>query len=150
MAKLIIDDAYFRENYPLPFQVDTKRLGAVIRMTQRIQVRAILGDSLYSAVLEFLEYETETSPLYDAMEEIRMLHCLYVARALFTSYYKDGDKETREYNISYIDGDIKTLEQYMIQAVVGNPTLYEVASSATDNVFDDDADSYNTIYYPEE
>jgi hypothetical protein len=145
---LVIDDSYFKENYPLPFQVDTKRLAAVISMTQRIELRSILGDSFYQTMLYHLEDETQFPEMADAMEEIRLLHTLYVARALFTTYYKDGDSNTREYNISYLDGSIKTQETFVINSIVGNSELYGIASDATDNVFDDDADSFNTIYYP--
>jgi hypothetical protein len=147
--KLVIDDAYFKDNYPLPFQVDTKRLGAVISMTQRTELRDIVGDSFYQYMMEYLENDEEDEGMESVLEEIRFLHTLYTARALFTTYYKDGDKDTREYNISYLDGSVKTQEAFVINAVQNNSYLYGIASESTDNVFDDDADSFNTIYYPD-
>jgi hypothetical protein len=147
--KLVIDDAYFKDNYPLPFQVDTKRLGAVISMTQRTELRDIVGDSFYQYLMEYLENGEEDEGMESVLEEIRFLHTLYTARALFTTYYKDGDKDTREYNISYLDGSVKTQEAFVINAVQNNSYLYGIASESTDNVFDDDADSFNTIYYPD-
>jgi hypothetical protein len=100
-------------------------------------------------MLYHLEDETQFPEMENAMEEIRLLHTLYVARALFTTYYKDGDSSTREYNISYLDGSIKTQESFVVNSIVGNSELYGIASESTDNVFDDDADSYNVIYYPD-
>jgi hypothetical protein len=73
---------------------------------------------------------------------------LYVAKALFTTYYKDGDKDVRDYNISYIEGDIKTLESYMISTVKANAQLNDYTQVESDNPFDDDYQSYGTVYYP--
>jgi hypothetical protein len=145
---LIIDDGYFRENYPLPFQTNAKNLEAIIRMTQKIQMRSILGDILYSEVVRYIENPDAENPVHEAIEEIRMLHCLYVAKALYTSYYKDGDKDIRDYNISYIEGDIKTLESYMISSVKANAQLSDYTQVDSDNPFDDDYQSYGTVYYP--
>jgi hypothetical protein len=151
MSTLIIDDNYFKENYPLPFTVDTKRLAAVIRMTQRIQLRDVLGDSLYQAVIDWVDNgEDESLPIYNVIDDIRMLHCFYVARALFTTYYKDGDTDTRDFNISFIDGNIETLKTYMINSVVGNSEIYDIASEAEDNQFNEDTSNYSLIYFRED
>jgi hypothetical protein len=151
MNTLIIDDNYFKDNYPLPFTVDTKRLAAVISFTQRIHIREMLGDSLYQAVIDWIaDGEDENSPIYKCIDDIRLLHCFYVARALFTSYYKDGEKEIREFNISYIDGNIETLKTYLVNNVVGNAEIYDIASEAEDNQFNEDTSNYSLIYFRED
>jgi hypothetical protein len=148
--ELIIDDDYFRKNYPLPFQVDPKKLDAIIRMTQRIQMRSLLGDVLYKELEVYLNNPVAEHAYHEVIDEIQMLHCLYVAKALYTSYYKDGDTEIRDYNISYIEGDIKTQEANVVSAINGNEYLYDLTQVDSDNPFDDDYQSYNTIYYPNE
>lgn len=145
----VIDVNYLSENYPIPFSVDTKRIKAVISMTQRIELRGTLGDSLYQSVLDFIEEgELEDNPIYNVIDEIRMLHALYSAKAMFTAYYKEGEPDVRDYNIAYIDGNIRTLEQFVVSSVVGNPSVYKVASEAKDNVFDEDISNFGGIYYP--
>ena len=146
---LIIDDGYIKANYPLAYNVDTNRLASVIRKTQRIQLRSLLGDALYQAVVDYCQNEDDTNPISAVIEDIRQLHCLYVEKALFTTYYKDLGDDVRESNISYIEGDIKTLESWVVDNVVNNTQVYNIASDdSSANAFDEDYLNYSTIYYP--
>lgn len=147
--KLIINDAYIADNFPLPYAVDSKRLRSVIVMTQKVEMRLLLGDSLYSDINKYLESPSpETEYVDTIIEEVRMLHCMYVARSMFSTYYTDLEPEVREYNIKYLNSTIKTLEKYLVNSVVKSAEAYAKASESTDNTFDESLTKRSSIYYP--
>lgn len=159
----LIDDADFRKYFPLPVNVDTNRLSSIIRMTQMANVRDLLGDSLYQYALNYAaknchcdwadsehlvpEGAVGYDPIMDIAMELKMLHAMHTAVGIISVYYGNGIESSGDMSIDYITGNIKMLEGNIIKLIQANAKLSEIASLSDINVFDSDAQSYNTIYY---
>lgn len=144
---LFIDDVYLKENYPIPFTVDSTRLRAIVKMSQRTLMRDMLGDPLYDAFEKYIELN-EPNALFEYIEDdVKMLLCLYTAKGLYTSYYSGG-AEAKDASVSYIDGNIKLYEQVIARKINSNEELLEITNASSANQANTDSDSYNSIFYP--
>lgn len=141
---LLIDDNFLADNYPIKFNVDVKRIAATIRMTQNTLMRDLLGDELYMGIMDFVEKgEPEESPYNIIIDDARMLQVLYTAKGLYTSYFEDKDKEVRDYNIDFIEGNISFLQGIIADKIETNQELADIAgldqganAANTENAFD--------------
>lgn len=146
---LLIDDTFFAENYPMKFSIDVKRLGATIRLTQSTQMRDLLGDELYNGIMQFVaDGKPEASPYNAIIDDVMYLQVQYTARGLFASYLEGVDAELRDYNLSFIDGNIKFLQACITTNIGNSPDLTSISNKDSGfNTVNNDSSTNSPIYY---
>jgi len=155
---IFIDDNYVYQNYPLPKKLDRSTLLSLITLEQVTSIQDLLGTELYEDLETKVDIETLNATEAELFKLVKYSLCLYTVRSAIGAIRtaigttKNEEKNLDQYTLDGIsnglDAKITYINKRIVNYIKSDATLYALAASSTNDLFNEEDSLQSSIYYP--